>query len=120
MSPATETQIATIRARRVDDTARAMMAEGVMLTHEQADDLGDEAMGWITRRLGLRVTETDRGVECTVDAAALAREVAAIVGHDGSADIRTIVDSAIADGVTDAAEIAEIVRTARADAAAEA
>ena len=55
----------------------------------------------------------------TIRAAALAREVAAIVGHDGSSDIRTIVDCAIADGTTDAAEIAEIVRTARADAAAE-
>lgn len=116
---ATETQIATIRARRVDDTARAMMTAGVMLTHEQADDLGDECLDWLRSRLGLRVAETDRGVECTVDAAALAREVAAIVGHDGSADIRTIVDCAIADGTTDAAEIAEIVRAARVDAAAE-
>lgn len=62
---ATETQIATIRARRVDDTARAMMAQGVTLTHKQADDLGDEATDWIAARLGLRVTETDRGVECT-------------------------------------------------------
>ena len=69
MSPATEIQIATIRARRVDDTARAMMASGVTLTHDQADDLGDEAMSWLTSRLGLRVTETDRGVECTVEVA---------------------------------------------------
>lgn len=61
---ATETQIATIRARRVDDTARAMMVGGVTLTHEQADDLGDEAIGWLRSRLGLTVRETDRGVEC--------------------------------------------------------
>lgn len=66
---ATESQIAAIRARRVDDTARAMMAEGVTLTHEQADDLGDEAMGWLSSRLGLTVTETDSGVECTPQAA---------------------------------------------------
>ena len=81
-----------------------------------------DAAGRILRGRDLRLTANDRGlvVESTIDASALAREVAAIVGHDGSADIRTIVDCAIADGVTDAAEIAEIVRTARADAAAEA
>lgn len=64
---ATETQIATIRARRMDDTARAMMIDGVMLTHEQADALGEEAMGWLRSRLGLRVTVTDRGIECTTN-----------------------------------------------------
>jgi hypothetical protein len=64
---ATEIQIATIRARRVDDTARAMMADGVTLTHEQADDLGDETMSWLSSRLGLTVRETDSGVECVAD-----------------------------------------------------
>ena len=34
MITATETHLATIRARRIDATARAMMAEGVTLTHD--------------------------------------------------------------------------------------
>jgi hypothetical protein len=62
---ATSQQLDTIRARAVNDEARAMMARGVTLTHEQADDLGEEALGWIGGRLGLNVRETDRGVECT-------------------------------------------------------
>ena len=65
MDTATETQLATIRARRIDATARAMMAEGVTLSHDQADELGDESLGWIAGRLGLRVVETDVGVECS-------------------------------------------------------
>lgn len=62
---ATEEQIRTIRARAINDTARDMMAHGVTLTHEQADDLGGEALGWMGGRLGLHVQETDTGVSCT-------------------------------------------------------
>jgi hypothetical protein len=62
---ATAAQIDTIRARRVDATARAMMTDGVTLTHEQADDLGDEAMVWLRTRLGLSVETTDAGVVAT-------------------------------------------------------
>ena len=53
-------------------------------------------------------------------AAELARNVSAMVGHDGTADIRTIVDCALSDNpdVT-AEEIAEIVREAREDAKGE-
>lgn len=64
---ATEAQIATIRARRVDDVARAMMVDGVVLSHDQADELGAEALGWIGSRLKLRVIETQVGVECMPD-----------------------------------------------------
>jgi hypothetical protein len=65
MITATETHLATIRARRIDDTARAMMTEGLTLTYEQADELGDEATDWIEQRLGLSVAETDLRVECS-------------------------------------------------------
>ena len=65
---ATAAQIATIRARRVDAIARDMMSTGVTLTHEQADELGDEAMGWLSSRLGLTVRETDSGVEAEAEA----------------------------------------------------
>jgi hypothetical protein len=59
---ATAAQLATIRARRVDETARAMMTSGVTLTHEQADDLGAESLDWLRTRLGLTVEETNSGV----------------------------------------------------------
>lgn len=62
---ATETQLATIRARRFDAAARAMMASGVTLTHAQADELGDDGLAWIADRLELSVIETADGVECT-------------------------------------------------------
>lgn len=39
---ATSEQLATIRAMRVDDVARAMMADGVTLSWAQADALSDE------------------------------------------------------------------------------
>jgi hypothetical protein len=65
MITATETHLATIRARRIDDTARAMLREGVTLTHEQADELGDDGLAWIASRLGLSVVETDLRVECS-------------------------------------------------------
>ncbi len=52
--------------------------------------------------------------------AELAREVGCIVGDDGTGDIRVIVDHALAeDPAATAEDIAEIVREARADAAAE-
>lgn len=62
---ATDTQLATIRARRIDDNARAMMVDGVTLTHAQAAELGDDGLAWIADRLGLSVVETDIGVECS-------------------------------------------------------
>ena len=56
--------ILSIQARRVDSAAREAMDSGFNLTHEQADQLGDEAMDWVRTRLGLTVTETDSCVEC--------------------------------------------------------
>ncbi len=60
------TQLKTIAARRIDNTARAMMRNGVTLTHEQSDTLGEEGMAWIRTRLGLVVRTTDTGVVCEV------------------------------------------------------
>lgn len=59
---ATEQQLATIRARRVDDTARAMMRDGVTLTWDEAGIVGDEACDWIARRLGLATSTDEAGV----------------------------------------------------------
>lgn len=61
---ATALTLETIRARRVDDEARRVSREGVLLTHDEADALGDEGLDWLRTRLGLRAKETDRGIEC--------------------------------------------------------
>lgn len=62
---ATTEQIGALRARAVNAITREIMAHGVTLTHEQADELGEETLAWMGGRLGLNVRETDRGVECT-------------------------------------------------------
>lgn len=54
-----------IRSHAYNDEARELTHHGVTLTHEQADDLGSEALGWLGSRLGLSVRETDSGVGCT-------------------------------------------------------
>lgn len=59
---ATTEQMATIKAMRVDDTARTMMAEGVTLTWDQVDDLSGEQIDWLASRLGLGRTTDDRGM----------------------------------------------------------
>ena len=59
---ATMIEIETIRDRAYNDTARRMRYRGVALTHEQAAELGQEALDWLTSRIGLLVYETDGGV----------------------------------------------------------
>jgi hypothetical protein len=65
MITATATQIDQIRLRAANDVTREIAQHGLVLTHEQADDLGEESLAWLGGRLGLSVEETDRGVECT-------------------------------------------------------
>jgi len=62
---ATTEQMNTIRVRAINDEARAMMEDGVDLTHAQADEIGADGLDWIARRLGLSVQETCDGVECS-------------------------------------------------------
>lgn len=62
----------------------------------------------------------ERGCITVTTVEDLCADVARLVGHDGGGDIRTIVEQAVADDIRDAREIADIVREARADAAAEA
>lgn len=61
---AREEQLDALRRQAVNDVTREIMHEGVLLTHEEADDLGEEVLDWMEYRLGLNVTETDAGVEC--------------------------------------------------------
>lgn len=65
---------------------------------------------------------TDAEYEMTADdtafiARAMVGDVESVVGHDGSGDLRVIVEQAIRDGVETVEEMADIVREARADAA---
>lgn len=53
-----------LRRRAVNDITREISATGCLLTHEQADELGEETLAWMRHRLGLETTETDLGVEC--------------------------------------------------------
>lgn len=61
-SYATEIQVATIRAQAYNATAREMASTGITLSHEQADELGDEGMGWLRERLGLHIVTDDAAV----------------------------------------------------------
>lgn len=65
MIAAGDAEIAAIEARRVDDTARAMMREGLRLTFAQADGIGDAGIAWLAVRLRLTIRATDTGVDCT-------------------------------------------------------
>lgn len=59
---ATPEQITQIRRHAVNDVTRKIMESGVKLTWEQADDLGDEVIGWMRARLGLTSRTTDAGI----------------------------------------------------------
>ncbi len=63
ISPISAAALSSIRAMRFDDASRDLAQHGAILTHEQADDLGDERLGWCRGRLGLNVSETSDGVE---------------------------------------------------------
>jgi hypothetical protein len=63
---ATEQQLATIRARRIDDTARDMMQFGVSLSWEEAEAIGDEGCDWLARRLDLTKAADQEGVHFVV------------------------------------------------------
>lgn len=61
---ATDAQIEQLRLRAVNDVTREIMAHGIMLSHDQADDLGEDTMAWISGRLELHVQSTSDGVLC--------------------------------------------------------
>lgn len=65
MTTATDTQIEQLRRHAVNDVTREIMTNGIMLTHDQADDLGEEVVDWMRTRLDLRIRSTDRGLECS-------------------------------------------------------
>lgn len=58
--------LSAIRARAVTDATRYVQEHGISLSHDEADDMGDECLDWLRTRLGLRVTTTDTGVVAEV------------------------------------------------------
>jgi len=59
---ATDDQLAQLRRHAVNTVTREIMANGIKLTWEQADDLGDEVIDWMGTRLGLKSRTTDAGI----------------------------------------------------------
>jgi hypothetical protein len=60
---ATAEMIDTIKARAFTLAAREMEQRGVNLTHEQADEIGQEGVDWLGSRLGLRCESTHRELQ---------------------------------------------------------
>lgn len=61
MLNATNAHITAINAQAYNAAAREM-ADGVRLTHEQSDEIGELGKAWLTSRLGLTPTTDDAGV----------------------------------------------------------
>lgn len=57
--------IEQLRLMAVNDVTRAIAAEGIELTYDEADDLGEVVLDWMHNRLGLTISETDEGVVAT-------------------------------------------------------
>ena len=51
----------TIRDMAMNETARAMMAEGFILSADEAAGLGDDNWAWVRSRLGLTVDVSENG-----------------------------------------------------------
>lgn len=62
---ATDDQITQLRRHAVNTTTREIMANGIKLTWEQTDGLGDKTIDWMGTRLGLKSRTTDDGITFT-------------------------------------------------------
>lgn len=62
MITATATHLEQLRLRAVNDVTREIAAQGVRLTHEQADDLGEVVIDWMRGELDLAIYTDDVGV----------------------------------------------------------
>lgn len=63
MLKATYTHTQAIKARAMNAAAREIRDNGILLTHDQCDDIGDLGRDWLRTRLGLRAVTSDAGVE---------------------------------------------------------
>lgn len=62
---ATSEEEQTIFVREMNEAAREMMLNGVYLSPAQVLEIGDDGIKWLEQRLGLLVTRTQDGAECT-------------------------------------------------------
>ena len=57
-------QLRAIRLRAVNEVTRAIARDGIRLSHDEADEMGEQAIDWLRSRLGMRIETTTEGVEC--------------------------------------------------------
>ena len=67
MIKANQKHVETIRQQSYNDFAREMRAQGVHLTFDQFDEIGDLGRDWLRRRLGLSLRAADDGVYFVVE-----------------------------------------------------
>jgi len=58
----TKAQMDSIDHRRIDDTTREMMVDGVTMTHDESDEISDAGHSWLETSLGLVSESTDEGM----------------------------------------------------------
>lgn len=58
----TEQQLDEIRKHAMNDITREIACDGIEMTYEQLDDLGDDDVDWMRKRLELRLDRTDADV----------------------------------------------------------
>ena len=59
---AARAQIRALRLRAVNGVTRAIARDGLSLSHQEADSLGEEVLAWARQRLGVRVETDSDGV----------------------------------------------------------
>jgi len=59
---ATKAHVEAIKSMAFGAEATEMRMHGVSLTHDQADEIGDEGCDWLRSRLGLNANTDDAGV----------------------------------------------------------
>lgn len=55
-------EVAALRLRAVNDATRTVARDGLSLSHQEADSLGEEVLAWARQRLGVRVETDSDGV----------------------------------------------------------
>lgn len=85
---ATITELYTIDAMRMDDSARHLARTGVSLSHRDYRAIGGDRIAWLRDRLELIMTTDDRGVHFQPATATSACFVADAPGTYGSSDGR--------------------------------
>jgi len=62
MTLITDEQMTEIKHHTMNDTTREIACNGVAMTYEQLDELSDDDVDWMRKRLELRVDRSDTDV----------------------------------------------------------